>query len=180
MKYSSLFCYHLYVKRILIFGRSGSGKSTLASKLGQKLGFPVFHLDRYYWSSGWIARPKEDMTADIEKILSSNDTWIIDGNFKRSALETRIQQSDLIILLDFRFATCLRQAIWRHFKYRNKVRLDMHEGCPQKFDLAYIKFQWNQRKTTINPLLKILSSFPEKKVVKLKNPAQVSAWFEKL
>lgn len=47
-------------KRIMIFGIPGSGKSTFALKLSRLLNLPLFHLDKYFFVSGWEERNYEE------------------------------------------------------------------------------------------------------------------------
>ena len=55
------------MKRILIIGPGGSGKSTLARALGEKLGLEVLHLDKFYWSSGWIKQAPDDWQKTVSQ-----------------------------------------------------------------------------------------------------------------
>jgi adenylate kinase family enzyme len=170
------------MKNVLIFGRSGAGKSSLASLLGSKLNLPVFHLDKYFWTPGWIAKTKLEHAVDIEKILATNDTWVMDGNYKKSAFESRIKASDLIIVLDFGMCNCLYRVIKRSILHHGKTRPDMQEGCKEKFfpSAEFLSYIIHQRKTTVLPILKILKNYPDKKVVILRNQKEVDSWIAKL
>lgn len=168
------------MKKILIFGRSGAGKSSLASRIGKKLGLPVFHLDTYFWLPGWVARSKLDLAIDIEKLLAENDSWVMDGNYKRSALESRIKAADAILILDFNAFTCTWRVIKRHLTYRNKTRPDMQRDCPKKLDFEFISYVWNYRKRTLSPTLNTLKGFPNKRILGFKNQKQVEAWIREI
>lgn len=170
----------MFSKRILVFGNAGSGKSTLASRIGNKLGLPVFHLDKYYWQPGWIERPIEEMIADVESILRDNESWVIDGNYKRSLLEQRIQRSDLIVLLDFNRFVCLYRVFKRILKHLRKTRPDMKEGCPERFSWEFIKFVWNYKKRTLSHLAPLLDKYPEKRIVKLRSENEVDGFVSRL
>ena len=86
------------MKKIIVIGCPGSGKSTLSKKLHHKLGIPVIHLDMLYWNSDKTRVNKEDFDKKLEEVLI-DDSWIIDGNFRRT-LELRIKESDTVIFLD--------------------------------------------------------------------------------
>ena len=89
--------------RIMIIGCGGSGKSTLAQQLGQKLGLPVIHLDKLFWTPGWVSIPKEEFDR-VHVDAVSKEKWIIDGNFDRT-IPVRLKRCDTVIYLDFsRFA----------------------------------------------------------------------------
>ena len=67
-------------KKIYIIGATGSGKTTLARKLSKKLGYPHFETDVIKWNHKTKAkRPESERMAILNKILSENDTWIIEG-----------------------------------------------------------------------------------------------------
>jgi hypothetical protein len=41
------------IMKIAIIGNCGSGKSTLGLMLHKKLHIPLYHIDQYFWKSGW-------------------------------------------------------------------------------------------------------------------------------
>lgn len=128
----------------MIIGCSGSGKSTLARELKEKLGLPLVHLDQLWWKSGWQNVTMEEFDAQLELAVNM-DRWIIDGNYNRT-IPMRIPQCDTIIYLDFSRWECLLGVFQRIIKNYGKVRPDMPEGCPERFDWDFIKFVWNFNK----------------------------------
>lgn len=155
------------MERILIIGCSGSGKSTLARALGEKLGLPVVHLDRLFWHSGWTESSKEEIdekiAAEIEK-----ERWIIDGNYTRT-LPMRLERCDTVIYLDFSRGACLAGLFKRILTTYGKVRPDMAEGCPERFDWEFLCWVWNFRKTVRPKIEAQLEKMPEVQVFRLKN-----------
>ena len=128
------------MKRIIIIGCGGSGKSTLARKMGEKLNLPVVHLDRLYWNPGW----QEVSSAEFDEKLAaelSKPQWIIDGNFSRT-MPQRLAACDTVIYLDYNSFVCLWGVICRVVKSYGKTRPDMGEGCPERFDLVFLKWVW--------------------------------------
>ena len=128
-------------KRILLIGCGGSGKSTLARTLGKKTGLPVVHLDQIYWTPGWQPLSREEfdekLTAELKK-----PEWIIDGNFDRT-IPLRLEYCDAVIFLDLPRLVCLFGVIRRVLLSYGRTRPDMGEGCPEKFDLSFLKWVWN-------------------------------------
>ncbi len=115
------------MNRILVIGPSGSGKSTLSTTLGKKLGIEVLHLDRFYWSCGWIKPLPDAWTQTVSKLLTG-DRWIIDGNYS-GTLEQRIEACDTIVFLDMRMATCLWRVFKRRLLYRSqRGKYDKHNS----------------------------------------------------
>jgi len=128
------------MKRILIFGPCGAGKSTLAVKLGELLHLDVYHLDKIFWQPGW---QEMDMAEFIPKVnnVAAKASWIIDGNYTKS-LELRMQRADSILFLEFSRAFCTVRITKRILKSYGKVRPDLGEGCPEKFDIEVYKWLW--------------------------------------
>lgn len=168
------------MKKILVFGRSCAGKSSTASLLGKKLHLPVFHMDKLFWLPGWVERPKPEMAVDVEKILVTHDEWVIDGNYKKVALESRIRAADLIIILDFNPFVCTFRALRRRLLHHNKTRPDMGQGCNEKIDIKFVKFIWNYHKRNLTQTEKVLSQYPEKTVMKFKNQRELDFWINNL
>ena len=125
-------------RKIIIIGNSGSGKTTLSHQLGEMLNIPVIHLDKEYWKEGWVTTPRDEWKEKVETLVSGSE-WILDGNFG-STLELRLSRADTVIFLDFNRFVCLFSVIKRILRYLGKTRPDMAEGCPERFDLAFIKW----------------------------------------
>ena len=129
------------MRRILIVGCSGAGKTTLAKALGEVLNIPVHYLDRYFWSRGWIEKPKEEFDAELAEILRL-DSWIIDGNYGRTFPE-RLKYADTVIFLRYSRWLCLYRVFKRFWKYRGKTRPDMGEGCLERLNFEFLRYIWN-------------------------------------
>jgi broad-specificity NMP kinase len=95
----------------MIFGIPGSGKSTFALRLSHLLNLPLFHLDKYFFTSGWQERKYEEFLA-IQKEIVEQDSWIIDGNATRS-LEIRYKEADVVIYFRFNRLLCFYRVFKR-------------------------------------------------------------------
>lgn len=69
--------------RISIVGGSGSGKSTLCNILAKELNLPAIHLDAINFNANWVEIDKEERDKIISA-KSSEDKWIIEGNYKKN------------------------------------------------------------------------------------------------
>ena len=147
------------MERILIIGCPGAGKSTLARQLAEKLDLPLIHLDSLFWLPGWKERDKGEFDALLAEELGKPQ-WIIDGNYGRT-LATRLEFCDTVIFLDFGRFACLRGVLTRVWTQRGKVRPDMGEGCPERFDWTFFKYVWSFRKTNRDKLYAKLSASPD-------------------
>ena len=151
------------MKRILILGCCGSGKSTFARQLHSKTQIPIIHLDQEYWQPNWVETPKEKWNSIVKK-LAQRDTWIMDGNYS-SSLHLRIPRADTIIYLDKSTSTCLYRVGKRVITHYGKVRPDMVEGCPERFDLEFMHYVLTFNLRNRKKLLKKLEGLKNEKQV---------------
>jgi len=167
------------MNQIIIIGSPGSGKSTLAFELSKILNIEIFHMDKLFWKANWESVSEKELISKLEEILI-NDKWIIDGNYRKT-LEMRIKKADTIILLDISKYKCIYNIIKRRF---NKNRIDITEGCNEKFDiefLRFIKYIFNFKKNNqieINNLINIYRN--NKKVYIMKNLNEINEFTESM
>jgi adenylate kinase family enzyme len=166
------------MKRIMIIGCGGSGKSTLAQQLGQKLGLPVIHLDKLFWTPGWVSIPKEEFDR-VHADAVSKEKWIIDGNFDRT-IPVRLKRCDTVIYLDFSRFACLMGVLKRVLTTHGKVRPDMGEGCPERIDLDFLKWVWNFNKNKRERNYRLLNETEGVRVIILKNRRMVKKFLSEL
>jgi len=167
------------MKKIAIIGSGGTGKSTLAKELGQILNLPVYHLDSFFWKSGWIQIDESDFD-HILKSLIVEDKWIIDGNYQRT-MDMRFQEADTIIYLDYPTYISLFRVIKRRIQYHGKTRPDMGAGCKEKIDLEFIKWILNYRKNKRPKYLEKLSKLKDSKTVQIfKSPRELKDYLTQL
>ncbi len=126
--------------KIAIIGYSGSGKSTLAGFLGEVYRSPVLYMDTIQFEAGWKERDEEAAVKLVKDFLDSNNSWIVDGNYTKLLRERRMEESDMIVYMNFSRITCLFQAFIRYMKYKGKARESMAEGCDEKLDFEFIKW----------------------------------------
>lgn len=155
------------MKRIIIIGSPGSGKSTLSQKLSDKLRLPVVHLDKLWWKSGWVESSREEFDQKLDAVLNE-DKWIIDGNFSRT-LPKRLERADTVIFLDYPTLTCVYRVLKRIVTCRGKTRDDMAEGCPERFDLEFLKYVFSFRKKNRDKILSLLEGANDKKIIVIRN-----------
>jgi adenylate kinase family enzyme len=142
------------MQRIMIIGSCGAGKSTLARRIQEITKLPLFHLDQYYWSSGWTEAPKDKWKKTVRQ-LASQPRWIIDGNYG-GTMDIRLSNADTVLFLDYPTAKCMYRVLKRILQYRGKVRPDMVEGCPERFDWSFLHYVLTFNLTRRNGILKKL------------------------
>ena len=166
------------MERIMIIGCGGSGKSTLARQLGEKTGLSVVHLDKLFWRPGWVNLTREEFDV-VHNAAIEEKKWILDGNFDRT-MEPRIRRCDTVVYLDFSRMACLCGVMKRILTTYGKVRPDMGDGCPERFDLAFLQWVWNFNKNKREKNYRLLEQYGEKRIYILKNRKQVKEFLESL
>ena len=164
------------MERVLIIGCGGAGKSTLARKLGEKTGLPVIHLDKLFWKPGWVESSQEEIDQKIQEAIAK-PRWILDGNFNRT-MSQRIARCDTVIYLDFSRFACLRGVAKRILTTYGTVRPDMGAGCPERFDLEFLRWVWNFNKNKRQRYYDMLNSLEGKQVYILKSRREVDAFLD--
>lgn len=166
------------MERIMIIGCGGSGKSTLARQLGERLKLPVIHLDQLFWTPGWVSVSREEF--DRRHLAAmEGDQWIMDGNFDRT-IPARLQRCDTVIYLDYSRIACLLGVCKRILTTYGQVRPDMGEGCPERFDLDFLKWVWNFNKNKRKKNHELLSKAEGVRVIILRNRRQLKSFLEQL
>ena len=166
------------MERILIIGCGGAGKSTLARQLGEKLNLPVVHLDRLYWKPGWVQESREEFDRKLAQELDKG-RWILDGNFNRT-MPQRMAKCDTVIYLDFPRVTCLLGVMKRILTTYGKVRPDMGDGCPERFDLEFLQWVWNYNKNNREQIYRLLDGANHAQKIILKNRYTVKQFLKNL
>lgn len=164
------------MERIMIIGCGGAGKSTLARQLGEKLNLPVVHLDKLFWRPGWVSVSREEFDRMHREALTG-EKWILDGNFDRTMAE-RIRHCDTVIYQDFSRVACLLGVVKRILTTYGTVRPDMGDGCPERFDLDFLKWVWNFNKNKREDTYRLLNETEGVEKIVLKNRRAVRRFLE--
>lgn len=167
------------MNRIMVIGVSaGVGKSTFARKLGQMLHIPVYHLDTYFWKSGWIEASNEEFS-EAQRKLVEKEKWIIEGNYTKT-IHIRESSFDTVIYLELPLRTCLYRVVKRFLTNIGNTRPDMTIGCTEKLDWKFIKFiisTYFARKEKMKARLKQYESMG-KKVIVLKTKEEIRSYIQ--
>jgi adenylate kinase family enzyme len=143
--------------RILVIGCSGSGKTTLARRLARALNLPHYSIDRLFWQPGWVESRDAEFFPRVEAACRE-PAWVMDGTYSRT-LPLRLTYADAVVWLDVPRATCIARVLWRFITHVGQVREDMGPGCPERIDLAFIRWIWNFRRTHHAKLAATLSAW---------------------
>ena len=166
------------MEKVLIIGCSGAGKSTLARTMAEKTGLPLIHLDKLFWRENWQHISRDEFDVLLQQELEK-EQWILDGNYDRT-LTVRLRYCDTVLYLDYPRWQCLLGVIKRVVTTYGKVRPDMSDGCPERFDWEFMKWIWNYNKEHRAELYRILGETENVQVVVLKNRKAGKAFLKNL
>lgn len=169
------------MEKIVVMGVSaGVGKSTFAVKLGEKLTLPVYHLDAYYWKPGWVEAELEEFRAAQENIVKK-EKWIVEGNYTATA-DIRLREADTMIYLELPLVVCVYRVLKRWLMNIGRTRPDVGEGCPEKMDVAFLKFiitTYSMRKVKMRERMQdFQNARPENTVIFLASQKQIDGFFK--
>lgn len=159
--------------RISIVGGSGSGKSTLCNILSKELNLPAIHLDAINFNENWVEINKEKRDKIISN-KSSEDKWIIDGNYNKT-LKERFKKADLIIWLDYSTFMQLKGVFKRYFKTRNKERTEI-PGCKERLNFRFIKYVATYNRKKRHVIVDNLKEISKEKVLIFKKQKDLNKW----
>ena len=161
------------MERVLIIGPCGSGKSTLARELAPRMGLPLVHMDQLGCQPGWVETDKATLHARIAEVVAG-ERWLIEGNYG-STLAPRLARADTVIYLDFPVPLCLWRLVRRIASHRGRSRPDMPEGCPERFDAAFLWYvmTWNSGP---RPRTEAKLAGYKGAVIRLRSPRALEQW----
>ncbi len=123
--------------RIVIVGISGTGKSACGKYLAESALLPLHHMDAIIWGSHWIETPEDRIRSALSGI-SSSEKWIVEGWVDTYSTDI-IQQSDIVLYLDYPGWLAALGGVQRWWAYKGKKRPEMPEGCTEGFDLGFLR-----------------------------------------
>ncbi|KAH7103316.1 hypothetical protein BKA62DRAFT_57402 [Auriculariales sp. MPI-PUGE-AT-0066] len=101
--------------KILIVGNCGTGKTTLQARLSNLLKIPGASMDQFRWLPNWEAAPKDVFRARIETYMSTNLSWILDGNSSSVVFNLAHAEATDVIWLDPPFLLYYPRLLLRTF-----------------------------------------------------------------
>lgn len=165
-------------RRVLVAGTSGAGKTRLAVALGQLLDVPRVEIDGLFHGPGWT--PRETFVADVEA-FSAGPEWVTEWQYAavRPLLAAR---ADLLVWLDLRRSTVLRQVVLRTVRRRLRREVLWHGNVepPLRTLLTdrehVVRWAWTTHPTTGPRVTALLEQHPELVVVRLPDHHAVRRW----
>ena len=167
------------MRKIAVIGCAGTGKSYLACRLQEILDLPLYHLDKYYWKSGWVRSNPEEFQK-IHNELCNEERCIIEGSYLRY-LESRFEAADTIIFIDLPRWFCLFRVFKRAIFNWGKVMPTSPKDCPEGLTLEFVKWVWNFNKKYRTNIISLLNKYSNsKKIYIIKNQKEFDNFIETL
>lgn len=157
-------------QRITVFGRPGSGKSFFAKRLSQRLGLPLYHLDKYYFVSHWLEKERE-LFLQEQRELVEKESWIIDGNAIRS-LEMRYPRSDMVIYFCFPRWLCFLRILKRRF-FKDPSILDRAPYCKERVVWGLLEYMWHFERRAAEIVETLRTTYPHVPFYQVRNAQEV-------
>ena len=163
------------MKRVIVIGCAGSGKSHFSKELRDKIGFPLYHLDRIFWREDGGHIEKDELCQRLREIMQS-ENWIIDGNYN-STMEMRMQACDTVFFFDLPVEICLEGIKER----KGKPRDDMAwQSPPEDDDVEFVEFIKNYNTVNRPRVLELLDKNREKNVIIFHKREEADAFLNNL
>jgi adenylate kinase family enzyme len=161
------------MERVCVLGPPGAGKSTFALALARCTRLPVHHLDRMFWTRGWVEASAAEFRVKVEAIVAE-PRWIIEGNYLRT-LPLRLARAERLYLLDYPPRIYRWRVLKRVVCGYGRTRADMAPRCPEKWDLEFAMYVWRFHRDYRLQLLAMVESsgLP---VVRFAQPREAAAY----
>jgi len=102
-------------------------------------------IDAIYWQPGW--RPSKPRSFEATMMQAANrPSWIMDGNYLASgAGQMRQLRADAVFWFDLPRWVCMCGILFRIAGSHGRVRPEMADGCPERFDAEFMRYVWTYR-----------------------------------
>lgn len=98
----------------------------------------------------------------------------------RHFFEARSEQADTIIYLNLNRWICFYRVLMRYFMNRGKTRIDMAEGCEEKFDLEFLVWIWNYHSKKKRRWIEKLETIEHKEIIILNGRKEIENYINGL
>ncbi|KAF8520589.1 hypothetical protein BU17DRAFT_46471 [Hysterangium stoloniferum] len=105
----------------------------MADRLGSILKFPVVHLDEVHWRPNWVETPRDEFREQIQEFTSTNDNWVIDGNYRSAVGDITLSLATTVVWMDPPFILYFPRLILRTFSRSLGWGPPCSPGCRENF-----------------------------------------------
>lgn len=173
------------MRRVTVVGTTGSGKTTLAREIAGRLGIPHVELDAMNWGPNWTEVSREVFRERVAGALQGA-TWVVDGNYSK-ARDIVWPRADTIVWLDYPLWLILGRLLVRTFR-RTLTREELWSGNRERLreqffsrnSLLLWALQTYRHRRRTYPRLLAQPEHTHLMLVRLRSPAETTAWLERL
>ncbi|MDY8107905.1 hypothetical protein U0C82_01915 [Fulvimarina sp. 2208YS6-2-32] len=97
-------------------------------------------MDQLFFEPGWKPTPKPELAKRVAAAISE-DGGVFDGN-NSGTLQMRLEKAHSLIWLDLPLWITFPRIIRRLVRNYGTVRPDMADGCPERFDMEFLRWAW--------------------------------------
>jgi adenylate kinase family enzyme len=167
-------------RRIVVAGITGSGKSTLARSIAAQRGLPFVELDGFVEGPGWTVLP--DFPERIAQ-LAAGEAWVTDNLWYPEVEQLLLERADTVVWLDLDRAVILRRLAVRTLRRGLPPRPALVNGNKERLWAVLLRSSpfrtaLHQHARYRRHLEDVLAGI-DADVVRLRSPAEVSAWLSR-
>jgi adenylate kinase family enzyme len=126
-------------------------------------------LDQVFHRPGWVPAPADEFQAEVDRIAAGPE-WIIDGNYT-GRVASRYDAADTLIYLDVPTWLSMIRIVRRLATSYGQVRPDSAPGCPERLDVAFLRFAWSWNRIRRAKNLVLAREFSGRTII-LRGPRQ--------
>ena len=134
------------MRRVLVIGCAGRRQvDAVARSSPTQLGLPFIYLDRHLLAAG-LGEPRDSELGarDRRSDWPQTPAWVMDGNFSGHVRPAHAARRHARSGSTIRAATCMPPRPDAHRQgLRHACGPDLPDGCPEKFDLEFLRFVWD-------------------------------------
>jgi len=165
-------------RRVVVAGTSGSGKTTLAARVAGALGIAHVEIDALYHGPDWT--PRASFRADVAA-LAAEPAWTTEWQYS-AVRDLLADRADLMIWLDLRRATVMRQVIGRTLRRRLRRERLWNGNVEPPLRTIFtdpehiVRWAWTGHHKTADRIAGVRERCPELPIVRLRDRAAVDRW----
>ncbi|MEM9419200.1 MAG: topology modulation protein [Planctomycetota bacterium] len=144
----------------------------MSFKLAEQFKLPLYHMDRLHWKPGWVESTREELIEKLNEV-TAQPRWLIEGNYS-GTFDQRLPLADAIYFLDFPRRIYRWRVIKRVLTGYGRTPPDKTEGCPERFDIEFIRYVWRFHREAQPRILRYLEAHPDLPVLRFDRPSQLT------